>query len=59
MGACRLHGVIKLENEVAQLLLESQPNHLCWRREKSNVRCWNTQGFSPQFYLVELITAKS
>ncbi|KAH0708100.1 hypothetical protein KY290_009610 [Solanum tuberosum] len=24
MGACRLHGVIELENEVAQLLLESQ-----------------------------------
>ncbi|KAH0728899.1 hypothetical protein KY289_000087 [Solanum tuberosum] len=67
MGACRLHGAIELGNEVSQLLLESQLNHLCWRREvglcccleKSNVRCWNTQGFSPQFYLVELITAAS
>lgn len=33
MGACRLHGAIELGNEVSQLLLESQPNHLCWRRE--------------------------
>ncbi|KAH0724229.1 hypothetical protein KY285_000089 [Solanum tuberosum] len=32
-GACRLHGAIELGNEVSQLLLESQPNHLCWRRE--------------------------
>uniref|UniRef100_A0A3Q7E7R1 Uncharacterized protein n=1 Tax=Solanum lycopersicum TaxID=4081 RepID=A0A3Q7E7R1_SOLLC len=24
---------------------------------KSNVRCWNTQGSSPHFNLVELITA--
>ncbi|WMV06878.1 hypothetical protein MTR67_000263 [Solanum verrucosum] len=67
MGACRLHGAIELGNEVSQLLLESQVNHLCWRREvglcfcleKSNVRCWNSQGLSPQFYLVELITAAS
>ncbi|KAM3324406.1 hypothetical protein P3S67_005558 [Capsicum chacoense] len=27
MGACRLHGAIELGNEVAQLLLKSQPNH--------------------------------
>ncbi|KAG5628561.1 hypothetical protein H5410_000278 [Solanum commersonii] len=33
MGACRLHGAIELGNEVSQLLLESQLNHLCWHRE--------------------------
>ncbi|KAK4350415.1 hypothetical protein RND71_029728 [Anisodus tanguticus] len=27
MGACRLHGALELGNEVAQLLLKSQPNH--------------------------------
>ncbi|KAG5628874.1 hypothetical protein H5410_000591 [Solanum commersonii] len=60
MGACRLHGAIELGNGGDMCTLK----HLCWRREveshrflkKSKVRCWNTEGSGPQFYLIELIT---